>query len=188
MSDATDTGQGIGLILFLATAVAVGVLIWQAPNIGDDVEAAVGGWANVEEGPTWVPVINQSESANGIPTNMLAYMAYMESHFRDDIITGETPSSAGALGILQLMPQYFSSVQVATPFTTSDTVSQIQQAAQQLASLYSTFNDWTLAAAAYNWGAGNVQKYLAGNATLPAETQAYVNNLVGAVSITGQLA
>jgi soluble lytic murein transglycosylase-like protein len=183
-----DSDEGPGVLFWLAVCGAVGVLIWQSQNIGDAVQAELSGWQTVEEGPTWVPVINQSESAQGIPTNLLARMAYQESHFRQDIIEGTTASSAGALGILQLMPQYFSTVQVATPFTAADTTAQISQAAQQLASLYAEFSDWTLAVAAYNAGATTVKNYLAGSGSLPTETQAYVADVIADVPVQGALA
>lgn len=186
MSDAND--QGPGLFFWLLVASAAGVLIWQRQTIGDAVTAAICGWAGVEQGPVWVPVINQAESAAGIPANLLARMAYQESHFRPDVIDGTTASSAGALGILQLMPQYFDTVQVATPFSTSDTVAQITQAAQQLATLYGTFSDWTLAVAGYNAGAGTVTKYINGTGALPSETQAYVADVIADVPVPGALA
>ena len=104
------------------------------------------------------------------------------------MISGETSSSAGALGILQLMPAFFSTVQVPVPFTAADTTAQISQAAQQLSSLYTTFNDWTLAVAGYNAGAGTIQKYLAGTGSLPAETAAYVADVIADVPVQGALA
>lgn len=150
--------------------------------------AATSGWQNVDEGPTWVPVINQTEAALGIPANLLARMAYQESHFRPDIISGVNASSAGALGILQLMPQYFSTVRRSVPFSTSDTVDQINEAGQLLVSLYNHFQDWTLAIAAYNDGQGNVDKYLSGSLGLPTETQNYVADVVADVPVPGVLA
>jgi soluble lytic murein transglycosylase-like protein len=182
----SDT-DGPGPLFWILVAGAAGVLIWQSQNIGDAVQAQLSGWQTVEQGPVWVPVINQAESAAGIPTNLLARMAYQESHFRPDVIDGTTASSAGALGILQLMPQYFSTVQVATPFTTQDTVDQITQAAQQLMSLYNEFNDWTLAVAGYDAGATTVKNYLAGTQTLPAETSAYVADVIADVPVPGSL-
>lgn len=175
------------LLVWLVVAGAVAALLWQSQNIGDAVTADISGWASVQQGPVWVPVINQSEAANGIPANLLARMAYQESHFRPDVIDGSTPSSAGALGILQLMPQYFSTVQVPTPFTESDTVAQISQAAQQLASLYGQFDDWTLAVAAYNAGAGTVTAYINGTGSLPPETEAYVADVIADVPVPGAL-
>lgn len=150
--------------------------------------AATEGWQSVDEGPTWVPVINQTEAALGIPANLLARMAYQESHFRPEIINGTLPSPAGALGILQLMPQYFSTVQRPTPFSTQDTLDQINQAGQLLVSLYNQFQDWTLAIAAYNDGAGNIEKYLSGQGSLPNETQNYVADVVADVPVPGALA
>ncbi|MGH2855375.1 MAG: transglycosylase SLT domain-containing protein [Solirubrobacteraceae bacterium] len=122
-------------------------------------------------------MLNAAEAANGIPTNLLARMAYEESHWRDDIITGSTISSAGALGILQLEPAYFSSVNVPRPYTDADTTAQIAQAAAELARLYGVFGSWPLAVAAYNDGQGNIAAYVAGTRALPAETQKYLQDV-----------
>lgn len=149
----------------------------------EDVTAAVSGWASVNQGPTWVPVINETEASYGIPANMLARMAYQESHFRPDIIAGTTASPAGALGILQLEPAYFQSVNVPLPFTTQDTLAQISEAAQEFARLYGVYADWGAALAAYNWGQGNVTAYLAGQAVMPKETIDYVTEILADVPV-----
>jgi soluble lytic murein transglycosylase-like protein len=166
---------GIALIVYALYYTSSGSILESGE---ESIMAAVEGWQNVNEGPTWVPVINQSEVAYGIPTNLLARQAYAESRFRADVITGETPSTAGALGILQLMPAYFTSVQVPPPFSASDTQAQITQAAQYMQSLYSQFKDWGLALAAYNAGPTTVANYLAGTGTLPTATQAYVAQIL----------
>jgi len=153
----------------------------------DDVTAAVAGWKNVQQGSTWVPVINQTENAYGIPPDLLARMAYQESHFRPDIISGTLASSAGALGILQLMPQYFNSVNVPRPYQAADVVAQITEAAQQLQHLYGTFQDWGLAVAAYNAGAGTVSAYLSGSRQLPQETVSYVSDVLADVPLPSAL-
>ncbi len=151
----------------------------------DTVQAAVSGWQTVNDGPQWVPVIQGAEMQQGIPQNLLARMAYQESHFRTGIIDGSQASPAGALGILQLMPQYFSTVRVPRPFTVQDTGAQIQQAAGELSRLYGVFGDWALALAGYNDGQGNVQAYLAGNRALPAETLNYVSDILADVPVPG---
>jgi soluble lytic murein transglycosylase-like protein len=185
-------------LVFVVGVGVVGYLIYQQMSSGgssenpledaaEDVEAAVNGWAQVNEGPTWVPVINQAEAAAGIPTNLLARMAYEESRFRPDVITGETASTAGALGILQLEPEYFSTVQVPVPFSTADTQAQITQAAQQLASLYAAFNDWGYAVAAYNCGETCMKNVLAGSQAMPSETSAYVSDILTDVPVASQL-
>lgn len=156
-------------------------------SAGSDVlsagEALVLGWQNTNQGGTWVPVINQTEAALGIPPNLLARMAYQESSFKQSVIDGTQASSAGALGILQLMPQFFSTVNVPRPFSAADTQAQITQAGQQLVALYNEFNDWALALAAYNDGAGNINAYLAGSRALPAETANYVSAILADVPV-----
>ena len=153
----------------------------------EDVTAAISGWQSVGEGPTWVPVLNQAEQQLGIPANLLARVAYQESHFRSDIITGETVSPAGALGLMQLEPAYFTTVQVAVPFTAADTEAQITQAGQDLLQQYQAFGDWGLALAAYNDGAGNIKAYQAGTHTLPAETTTYVAEVLADVPLPTSL-
>jgi soluble lytic murein transglycosylase-like protein len=142
---------------------------------------SLAGWKSVGNAAQWLPTLNAAEDAAGIPTDLLARIAYEESHFRESIIRGTHPSTAGALGIMQLMPQYFQSVRVAIPFTDSDVASQITEAANFLASLYTRFQSWELAVAAYNAGAGNVQKY--GGVPPFAETQKYVTDIMADVPV-----
>jgi soluble lytic murein transglycosylase-like protein len=123
------------------------------------VSSTLGNWKSVGEAATWLPVLNQTESDHGLPTDLLARIAYQESHFRESIIRGNTVSSAGALGIMQLMPQYFTSVRAPRPYSDGDVMAQIDEAATQLDTLYKQFGDWWLTIAAYNAGAGNVKKY-----------------------------
>lgn len=143
------------------------------------VTAALYGWPQAGSGPTWMPVLNNAEDDYGLPPNLLARMAYQESSFIENVIRGIKKSSAGALGIMQLMPQYFSTVQVPVPFSDSDVSAQITQAAQQMQALFAQFESWPLALAAYNAGAGNVAKY--GGIPPFAETQNYVAAIVADV-------
>jgi len=151
----------------------------------EDVQAAVQGWKTVKDGPTWVPVLNSAEQQYGIPPDLLARMAYQESHFRPEIIDGTTASPAGALGLMQLIPRYFDSVRVPRPFTPADTTAQIQQAAQLLVALMNHYNDWALAVAAYNDGQGNIDRYVAGTRPLPEETSSYVADVLADVPVPG---
>lgn len=149
----------------------------------ETVQAAVSGWKSVNLAPQWVPVINAAESQYGIPADLLARMAYQESRYRQDVIDGTTASPAGALGILQLMPRYFTTVQRPVPFTTQDTGDQINEAAGELSRLYSHFQDWGLAVAAYNDGQANIDAYVAGSRQLPSETVNYVSDVLADVPI-----
>lgn len=127
-------------------------------------------WLKNKNAPKYVPLLNAAEDQYGIPHNLLARQAYQESHFRDDIVNGTTVSSAGALGLMQLVPKYHPTV---NPL---DINAAINYAAQFMASLYNHNGSWALALAAYNAGQGNVNKY---NGIPPfPETQKYVSDIL----------
>lgn len=140
-------------------------------------------WETEGEGPRWMPVLANTETKYQIPTGLLARVAYQESRFREDIISGATKSPAGAIGIMQLMPQYW-------PNAGQNVASDIDDAGRFLANLYARFNDWQVALAAYNWGPGNTHKCLGdggGLAAMPQETQNYVTQITGDVPVPGSL-
>ena len=116
-----------------------------------------------------------AENANGIPRGLLANLLYQESHFREDIIRGETVSPSGALGIAQFMPdtarQWLGSVDAAL-----QPQKAIAGAGKYLAYLAQRFGSWRTAVIAYNWGEGNVSRKYTGDdwAQLPLETILYV--------------
>jgi soluble lytic murein transglycosylase-like protein len=124
------------------------------------VQAAVSGWQAAGSGPTWVPILNQYESQYGFPQNMLAALAFQESSFIENIIRGKQASSAGALGMMQLMPQYYSTLVgpsgAAVPYQDSDVEAQIDAACQTFQTNYNSLGSWPLAIAAYNAGLGAV--------------------------------
>lgn len=161
---------GAGVVALLAMKRRAVFSVVQ--DTGDSIMSAVSGWRNVNQGPVWTPILDSIGNSYGFPADLLARVAYQESHFREDVIRGRTASSAGALGIMQMLPQYFASVTVPRPYNDTDVRAQILEAAGQLASLYRQFKSWPVALAAYNAGAGNVQQY-GGIPPFP-ETQAYV--------------
>lgn len=157
-------------------------------TVGGGTVIALQAWQSSANGQKWAPVLAAAEQANGLPQNLLARQAYAESAYKQSVIDGTQPSPAGALGILQLMPQYFDTVQRPIPFSDQDTMDQINQAAEQMAGLYqqllplaqsSGTNPWALALAGYNAGAGNVQKY--GGIPPFTETQNYVSSILADV-------
>lgn len=134
-------------------------------------------WEDSENGQKWAPTLAAAEQQYGIPTGLLSRIAYQESSFETNVINGTQASSAGALGMMQLEPEYFSSVQVPVPFTDADTTKQISQAAQLLAQLYAHFGNWTDAVAAYNAGETTIGNVLAGSEALPTETANYIADI-----------
>lgn len=130
---------------------------------------SVGAWKQKKNADKYLPLLNAAEKKYGIPTDLLARMAYQESRWRDDIVSGATVSSAGAMGLMQLVPKWHPSV---NPLNVPQA---IDYAAKFVADLHRQFKSWPLAVAAYNAGAGNVAKYKG----IPpfAETQAYVSSV-----------
>lgn len=151
-------------------------------TIGEDIVNTVDNtaWLSSDNAQRFLPYLNDAEVKFGLPHNLLARVAYQESHFRSDIISGATRSPVGAVGIMQLMPQYF-------PGAGIDPVADIYTAAAELARLYGRFQDWQLAIASYNWGQGNVNQYLQGKKPLPTETKNYVAGVFTDIPIAGTL-
>ncbi|MBZ0105526.1 MAG: lytic transglycosylase domain-containing protein [Sulfuricella denitrificans] len=135
---------------------------------GGTFQAALAG-----RGAPYAEALAAAESVNSIPANMLARLAYQESHFRQDIISGQKISSAGAVGIMQIVPRWHPDVDPLDPFAS------IAYAGRYLASLYRQFGRWDLALQAYNWGPGNMAAYLAGRIqNMPIETANYSRQIL----------
>ncbi len=122
--------------------------------------------------------LNAAEKINGIPHDLLARQCYEESQFNP-----EARNESGALGIMQLEPQYF-------PGAGNNPINDIETAARYMAQLHTEFGDWQLALAAYDWGPGNVRKWKANNrpfSAMPPETRKYVSQIVADVPVAGCL-
>ncbi len=115
--------------------------------------------------------------ANGVPADLLARVLWQESRFRDDIISGRTRSSAGALGIAQFMPATARQFGI----DPTDPNQAIPAAARYLRQLFDRFGSWTHALAAYNWGQGNVARR--GLDAAPKETRDYVEQITKDVPV-----
>jgi soluble lytic murein transglycosylase-like protein len=165
---------------------ASGTLSEQVSNLGEDIVNTVspGAWKSSAKAQQYVPYINDVETYLGIPPDLLARIAYEESHFRDDIVSGIVKSPVGAVGLMQLMPQYF-------PGAGVNWQTDVQTAGSDLVSLFKQFNDWQLAVAAYNWGPGNVRHWLSkggySGGALPTETSKYVTQILADVPLAGAL-
>ena len=121
-------------------------------------------------------------AANGVPKELF-WLAEIESGFNP-----KARSPSGAVGMYQLMPKTAKSLGLSTfPFDERKNPEKCAAAAaRHLRDLYQQFNDWPLAIAAYNAGAGRVKSKLDGKKTktfdaiaskLPSETQMYVPKL-----------
>jgi len=144
------------------------------------------GWENANDGPIWVPVLHAAELKAGIPLNLLARIAFEESSFLPEVISGHELSSANCIGIMQLNPVYF-------PDAGKNPAADIDTATGLLVSLYRRFSDWQVALAAYNWGGGNEHHAWVSDGDTykitdcPAETQRYVRDIIADVPVPGAL-
>jgi len=156
---------------WLLAAVLVGFLVWKRQEVADVVLTNTGLWKTAKNAEKYLPALHAAEVKYKIPPDLLARMAYQESHFRDDIVSGKVISSAGAVGIMQLVPRWHPSV---NPLVVN---AAIDYAGSYVRSLYDQFGSWKLAVAAYNAGPGNVVKAKG----IPAftETQNYVSQVFG---------
>lgn len=171
----------------LAMGIAAGY-VWQRraaasfqPGNLDLVQETMGsGWLQDLEtrGAAYKGPLLAAERKHGLPRYLLARLAWQESRYRDDIVKGHTVSSAGAVGIMQIVPRWHPDV---NPL---DVPAAIDYAAAYLARLHRQFGTWELALKAYNWGPGNVGKWLAnGRRNEPKETAAYSRQILADVTL-----
>ncbi len=113
-------------------------------------------------------IIHEAAETYGVSEKLLTAMAYTESGFNPTVT-----SSAGAMGIMQLMPYTARSYGVTDPY---DPYENIMAGAQVLAGFQTEFNgDETLMIAAYNAGPNAVKRY--GGIPPYAETQRHVQKV-----------
>jgi soluble lytic murein transglycosylase-like protein len=118
-------------------------------------------------------LVNQSAARYGLDPAILHGLIQQESGFNPS-----SRSSAGALGLTQLMPSTAASLDVSNPL---DPAQSIEGGARYLSQLMSQFGgNTTDALAAYNAGPGAVQRY--GGVPPYSETQSYVTKVLGYAS------
>lgn len=146
--------------------------------------AITGGWlSKVPDGLKGI--FSAATARYGLPPTLLEAVAYRESRFRPDIVSGQLRSSKGAVGIMQIIPRFHPTLGESGAL---DPTQAIPYAASYLRKLFDQFGDWKLAVAAYNWGQGNLQKDLAdqviGN-QWPTETRNYVAEISSNAGLAG---
>ncbi len=140
------------------------------PNVRNENEQQYTGWVLPTAGEPYREIFKNVSMVYNLPLNLLARVAYQESHFRPEIISGETKSEKGAVGIMQIMPRWHPNVDPSDPHDS------IQYAGKYLRQLFNKLGTWEHALAAYNWGIGNMQNKGFNNA--PLETRNYVSDIL----------
>ncbi|MBT9254944.1 transglycosylase SLT domain-containing protein [Phycicoccus sp. MAQZ13P-2] len=144
------------------------------PGVG--VAAMTGGVGAVSGSgaPTGLQQLFSAATARyGLPAGLLDAVAKAESGYNTRAVSG-----AGAQGLMQLMPATARGLGV-DPF---DPAQAVDGAARMLKRDLSRFGRLDLAVAAYNAGAGAVQRY--GGIPPYAETQQYVRRVLGTLGVS----
>lgn len=150
---------------------------WTGSLSGSSVADSIGtGWPrlNATQIETIMPridtAITASAKTNGLDPKLLRALIKQESSFQPFCL-----SSAGAMGLTQLMPDTAGGLGVTEPY---DIESNIEGGARYLAQQLDTFGgDLSLALAAYNAGPNAVRSH--GGVPPFAETKDFVNKVVG---------
>jgi hypothetical protein len=160
---------------FNASLLLIGTVI-----VSNHIEANKAQWAKEEqvrricEAPGRVPAdIRCLIFHNTQRPEIIAAVAYQESRFRPHIC-----SPVGACGLMQFMEGTAREEKI----NRFDVVQSIKGGDRYLSRLERQFGNLGLALAAYNWGSGNVGKWLSAGAKLdniPMETRNYVLAITG---------
>lgn len=124
---------------------------------------------SLSAGTTMDALFEKAAKKYNVDVNLLKAIGKAESNFN-----ASTVSSAGAIGVMQLMPGTASSLGVTNPY---DAEQNIMGGAKYISRLLNQYNgNVKLALAAYNAGPGNVAKY--GGIPPFKETQTYVDRVL----------
>lgn len=124
---------------------------------------------------SFIKLIEEYSTKLGVNPSLAKAVAMKESGIRQDAV-----SKAGAIGIMQLMPETAASLGV----NPNNAEQNIAGGIRYLRKMLDEFDDNTeLALAAYNAGPGNVKKY--GGIPPFDETQTYVKRIMGMIEDQG---
>lgn len=159
------------LALGLGLALAPAAPSSESPVEIEQPAKAPTGWEHYEE------LVTAAASAHSVPEDVLRAMLSTENDVGNP--NAVNPDS-GAVGLGQFMPGTAEELGI----DPRDPAQAIDAAAKYLSQMEKEFGNWPDALRAYNWGPGNVRRWLASGAPpekLPAETREYVQKIMPGV-------
>ncbi len=119
--------------------------------------------------------VKQASKKYGVDERLIMAIIKQESNFNSNAV-----SSAGAMGLMQVMPANFSSVGITDPYDVTQNVNGGTQIIKQCLNQYN--GDISMALMAYNGGSGNMLRRGVTSANdlykMPQETQNYVPSVL----------
>ncbi len=117
-------------------------------------------------------IVSAAEQRFGLPAGLLSAVISKESSGNSKVI-----SPKGAIGLGQVMPDTARGMGYDPEELKRNPALQVEAAGRYLKQMLDAHGNVTDALAAYNWGPGNVQKFMRGEKTqIPAETVNYVTD------------
>jgi Transglycosylase SLT domain len=166
----------VARVLFIILLTATGLTAQEAAEISDPASIANKDDASRQVKQSVCLLLESAAHANGLPVEFFVRLIWRESRFRPTAIGPSTRSGKHALGIAQFMPATAAERNLLDPF---NPIEALPKAAEFLKDLRGQFGNLGLAAAAYNAGPGRVRAWMAGAASMPAQTRAYVLAVTG---------
>lgn len=117
-------------------------------------------------------IVSAAEQRFGIPAGLLSAVISKESSGNSGAISGK-----GAIGLAQVMPNTARGMGYDPEELKRNPALQVEAGARYLKQMLDAHGNVTDALAAYNWGPGNVQKFMRGEKSqIPTETVNYVTD------------
>ncbi len=176
MIEAPRTGLNVRIIDVYETPTAIRRIL-PTGAAATTSAATIGTGAPLRPGTPYADLFGKAEADYGVSARLLASVAQQESGFNPRAV-----SSAGAQGLMQLMPATARGLGVRNSF---DPAQAVDGAARLLRDLKSEFGRVDLALAAYNAGPGAVHRY--GGIPPYPETQNYVRSVLAILEKQGAL-
>ena len=157
----------VTLLMLAGLGIAPGV--WPAPGAAEPVDAAE------DRFDRWQPFIAEAASRFGVPEGWIRAVIQAESSGRATLDGRPITSSAGAMGLMQVMPDTYEELRARHDLGDDphDPRNNILAGAAYLRAMYERFGFPGLFAA-YNAGPGRYGEHLRERRPLPAETRAYL--------------